>query len=287
MRGDGSLYSLSLGNNDDNSGNLLNINWAVQVDGNGNPTGINVENLGDDGILTFHAVPGADPMVDPPEFEETNDGIQFQGMTFAADAAYGVGNRGGSPDLDMSMPPPQYTDNVVYRIDGYPTEIDGNATEPGMALNIDGTDDIHEPTTDPLLPPPFPFCVSCTGADSRGAFTDIIEIGQFNTGVGGPGGTIQGLAQLNGSFYGVTDRGGFYRLDPGGLDTRGNTTSLGTIGMGPNLTGLSLGPPDLEGGAFAETFFAIASNGSLFAFDDTGVRNVSSAVTNRGSRPPR
>ena len=150
MRGDGSLYSLSLGNNDDNSGNLLNIDWAVQVDGNGNPTGINVENLGDDGIVTFHAVPGADPMVDPPEFEETNDGIQFQGMTFAADAAYGVGNRGGSPDLDMSMPPPQYTDNVVYRIDGYPTEIDGNATEPGMALNIDGTDDIHEPTTDPM-----------------------------------------------------------------------------------------------------------------------------------------
>ena len=112
--------------------------------------------------------------------------------------------------------------------------------------------------------------MTCTGADSRGAFTDIIEIGQFNTGVGGPGGTIQGLAELNGSFYGVTDRGGFYRLDPGGLDTRGNTTSLGTIGMGPNLTGLSLGPPDLEGGAFAETFFAIASNGSLFAFDDTG-----------------
>lgn len=236
MRADGNLFSLSLGMDDESSGNLLNIDWARRLDDTFNPILETLENLGDDQIVTFAQ--------GDPDIAESNDGIQFQGMTFTSAGLLAVGNRGD----DMAMGP-EYLQNIVYLLDGYPTEIDGNDTDPGTALP-------QEPKreTDPMSAMPM-----------RGAFTDIVELGYFNTGASG--GTIQGLATVDGQIYGISSTGRLFGFTPGMFDTPGTTTPIGTIAAGQDFTGLSAGP---EGLGMDNLLFGMTSGGRLYAFTTAG-----------------
>ena len=252
MRPDGSLFSLSLGADPDTSGNFIGIDWALPVDANFNPLPI-AENLGDDGIMGFTAVPADDPM-DPPTYEEFGDGIQFVGLHISDTIAYGVGDRGGK-DAMPAIEGADYLENIVYAIDAYETAIDFNDTAPGTALP---TEPIREDDE-----------ASATYFGSiPGALTDILEIGAFDTS-SGPGGTIQGLVELGGQFYGASDAGGIYQLTPGMPGTAGSTAFLGSI-PGASFSGLELGPQNLQNGALASTLFAITSNGDLHAIDLAG-----------------
>ncbi len=236
MRADGNLFSLSLGMNDGDSGNLLNIDWAQRINEDFTVNPEIVENLADDNIVTYAQ--------GDPDIEESDDGIQFQGMTFTAGGIVAVGNRG-----DRMAVGPQYVDNIVYLIDGYPTEIDNNQTDPGVALP-------EEPKreTDPMSMLPM-----------SGAFTDIVELGRFMTGAGG--GTIQGIATVDGDIYGISSTGRLFRFVPGDFNTPGTTLPLGPVVSGANFTGLVAGPAGL---GLDNILFGMTAGGTLYAFDTAG-----------------
>ncbi len=236
MRPDGNLFSLSLGMTDEDSGNLLGIDWAQRINDDFSVNPEIVENLGDDSIVTYAQ--------GDPDIEESGDGIQFQGMTFTTSGIVAVGNRG-----DNMAAGAQYVENIVYLIDGYPSEIDGNQTDPGVALPED-----PKRETDPMSMLPM-----------SGAFTDIVELGRFDTGAGG--GTIQGIATVGGQIYGVSNTGRLFRFTPGGFNTPGTTTSLGSVVSGANFTGLVAGPAGI---GMDSILFGMTADGRLYAFDTTG-----------------
>ncbi len=92
----------------------------------------------------------------------------------------------------------------------------------------------------------------------------------------GPGGTITGMADLNGTMYAVSSLGGFYSVSLGGTSNAlGNlATYIATIasdsGKDIPFSGLSDGPPDVESGAYANTLFATDSNGNIWALNASG-----------------
>jgi len=99
-----------------------------------------------------------------------------------------------------------------------------------------------------------------------------------------PGGDITGLAAIDGQLYAVTNTGGLFRvfgpntngafldyvetatdLLAGEVDGAGNPT-----GNPIQFTGLAAGPPNVEGGRYAQTLFGIDTGGRLYAFDLAG-----------------
>ncbi|HEY6563902.1 MAG TPA: NF038122 family metalloprotease, partial [Pirellulaceae bacterium] len=210
MRGDGRLYSLSLGADDAASGNFLEVDWAQAIDADFNALPENTTNLRDDEIKTF----GLDP-ADPTMVTDWDDGIQFQGLTFTSSLAYAVGNRGGA--ADPMLEGPEYLFNIVYSLDAYPREVDGNQIDPGTAVP---TDPVRE--MDLMGMPPM-----------EGAFTDIIEVGVFTV---PPGELIQGISELDGDLYGISNLGRLYKLVLGAPGTPGTTSLVRNIQAGANFT---------------------------------------------------
>lgn len=96
-------------------------------------------------------------------------------------------------------------------------------------------------------------------------------------------GNVTGLAAdsfTNGQLYGVTSAGEFLRINPGGgtgqFQFNATTTvvrdfrALGILGATERFTGLTLGPQNLEGGIYQNTFFASTSAGRLLSIDTNG-----------------
>ncbi len=253
MREDGRLFSLSLGNSDETSGN------AIEID---TETGMLVPDFEvDDGIATYFRNE-EDP--ENPMNEEADVGIQFNALTFGAftpfdpmvpdvgtyDSFWGVGDRGDAEDGPTG---PAYVDNILYKFNR-----DTFVAEPG--------DPVREPEEDAVLP-------------MAGAFTQIVERGRINTRAGGgPGGTVTGIAFVGTSMFAVSDAGGLFRIDNPDVDGPDlgpgiSTTYVGTsVGLnGIPFSGLAAGPIGTEDGIYSDILFGIDANGGLHAFDTTGV----------------
>jgi hypothetical protein len=74
-----------------------------------------------------------------------------------------------------------------------------------------------------------------------------------------------GLTFLDGVLYGVSSNGAFYSINTGS----GQATTIDTF-PGVSFTGLTLGPQNVNGGAYSEILFASTSTGEVMAFDITG-----------------
>ncbi len=87
-----------------------------------------------------------------------------------------------------------------------------------------------------------------------------------------PGGNITGMTFVGSTLYAVSDEGGLYRIfnftSPGGAF--GDYIETGTDLLGINFQGLTAGPRNLEGGAYAQTLFGIEGDGTVHAFDLQG-----------------
>ncbi|WP_182866720.1 tandem-95 repeat protein [Stieleria mannarensis] len=95
-------------------------------------------------------------------------------------------------------------------------------------------------------------------------------------GADGPlAGRVTGLSFSNffgtGNLYGVTDAGEFLEINPNTGDVINRVDATNAIGE-PDLEfqGLTLGPQNLEGGAYKNVLFAVTSRGQLVAFDTSG-----------------
>lgn len=88
-------------------------------------------------------------------------------------------------------------------------------------------------------------------------------------------GRVTGLSFANffgtGNLFGVTDAGEFLEINPNTGDVINRVDATNSIGI-PNLEfqGLSLGPQNVEGGAYQNALFAVTSDGQLVAFDTNG-----------------
>ena len=91
-------------------------------------------------------------------------------------------------------------------------------------------------------------------------------IGEITLGAGAPPlGFVTGMESVNGELFGVTSTGLLITIDKGtGLAAIVNDFNFQGIS---GFTGLTLGPQNLDNGAFASKLFATTSNGQLVAFD--------------------
>jgi VCBS repeat-containing protein len=97
----------------------------------------------------------------------------------------------------------------------------------------------------------------------------------------GPGGTITGLATVNGTMYAVSDQGGLYRVNiPSDFRIPATATYITSSAndlLGIHFSGLTGGPPHVEHaadedyGPYADMLFATDTSGSIYAFDTSGV----------------
>jgi hypothetical protein len=80
-------------------------------------------------------------------------------------------------------------------------------------------------------------------------------------------GFTTGMAWLNNTLYGVSTGGLFYTIDP----NSGHATQIADFsGQGLSFAGLTLGPQNLDNGAYKNMLFAITSGGSLVALNTSG-----------------
>jgi hypothetical protein len=117
----------------------------------------------------------------------------------------------------------------------------------------------------------------------------------FTLGGTAPGGFITGMAFVGNQLYAVSTAGGLYHIltpnqvafrDPITTNTFVNTDYIEsavdlaalfdptpgslTNPQGRQLTGLTEGPPNLQGGAFADLLFGLDNLGRMYAFDTNG-----------------
>ncbi|HUY35205.1 MAG TPA: DUF4214 domain-containing protein [Pirellulales bacterium] len=110
----------------------------------------------------------------------------------------------------------------------------------------------------------------------------------FTTEGGGPGGQITGLASINDGtanppLFAVSDAGGFYQVIYGSGNPNGATlidalTINGPSGAPIAFTGLTAGPPDVNGGQFADMLFATDASGNLYAFNAFSTKSPSNPL---------
>ena len=91
-----------------------------------------------------------------------------------------------------------------------------------------------------------------------------------------PGGTVTGIAQVNGDMFAVSDQGGLYRVSSDRLASNfaGNiadyvSSSYNLTGI--RFTGLSAGPRHVGGGQYEDILFGTDVFGNIHAFDTNGV----------------
>jgi len=91
-----------------------------------------------------------------------------------------------------------------------------------------------------------------------------------------PGGNITGIAGIDGTLYAVSDAGGLYSVPANRLDS----VFAGNIGTyvsssfqlnGLRFTGLTAGPQNVANGQYADLLFGITENGTIHAFNTSGV----------------
>ncbi len=175
-------------------------------------------------------------------------------------AMFGVGSRGngqttffpGALDANNALvglgTPSTFTTNIVYRLDP--------AT--GAAINPAGAQD------------------RTAAAVLTGAGTNKIEFGRFlSTGV------VNGLTEVNGTLFAVSNLGQFFRVNVGTNPTGafGSVNPLLTItdpetGTAVAFNGLTRGPRDMAnplGGTFNNILFGTTTNGTIYAFNTNGV----------------
>lgn len=90
---------------------------------------------------------------------------------------------------------------------------------------------------------------------------------------GAPGGTVTGIAVINGTMYAVSDAGGLYVVNTPTSLAVGNVGTYVSSShelLGIRFSGLSAGPAHLQNGAFAQTLFGIDDAGVMYAFDTSG-----------------
>ena len=94
--------------------------------------------------------------------------------------------------------------------------------------------------------------------------------GGLTIGGAAPGGIVTGVAisPTTGNLIGLTDLGGLYEFNPGTLETTYIRSATDLRGI--RFEGLTNGPQSVEGGRYADMFFAIDDQGVLYAFDETG-----------------
>ena len=97
----------------------------------------------------------------------------------------------------------------------------------------------------------------------------ILSVGGTNF-----GGRATGLQFIGSQLYAVSDEGGLYEIlgyapspNPATADYIETSTAL----EGIDFSGLTLGPQSIEGGRYANVFFATTRGGDIHAFDPTGL----------------
>ena len=115
--------------------------------------------------------------------------------------------------------------------------------------------------------------------------SDIIPLASLSTG----GAKITGMTFMEGTLYAVDEAGGFYTIDnydsydldaienvdpaadPNAVEVVGGGAALTPISnLGVPFSGLTLGPQNVEDGAYSQMLFATTSDGKLYALDATG-----------------
>lgn len=174
---------------------------------------------------------------------QVGDGTVFTGLTFSdfnpngnTVTFWGVGTRRGDGGFNENpVFTPQYTRNIVYRLD----------PASGAVINADTT--LPDRTGNGLL---------------NGAGTNKIELGRFSGAVG----IVHGLTTLNQTFFGVSNQGELVTLGGGRVVINDPTTNAPI-----NFTGLTTGPRNVENGRFANLLFGISTAGRIYAFTTAGV----------------
>ncbi|MHB0959585.1 MAG: tandem-95 repeat protein [Pirellulaceae bacterium] len=77
-------------------------------------------------------------------------------------------------------------------------------------------------------------------------------------------GYTTGMAIVEGQLFGVSSSGMFYRIST----SSGRASNV--VNVGPTFAGLTAGPQNLQGGAYANLLFAVDTSGTLYAFDTSG-----------------
>ncbi len=91
-----------------------------------------------------------------------------------------------------------------------------------------------------------------------------------------PGGLVSGIAGINANLYAVSSAGGLFRVNSGALlsNTPSNIATYVAASyrlQGINFTGLTAGPKNVAGGAYANILFGTDASGNIYAFDTNGV----------------
>lgn len=187
------------------------------------------------------------------------DGIIFNGLTFHTSTndlmMFGVGSRGNNqqqfflPTFDANGAVDgigevsTVTRNIVYKLD----PVSGTAINPTGVPDREGN------------------------ARVNGAGTNRVEFGRFLS-----DGTVTGLAEMNGSLFGVSNLGEVFVVRGfGGNNAFGTRDAIDTIvdpetGLAVAFTGLTRGPRNLEGGRFSNILFGTTADGTIYAFSVSG-----------------
>lgn len=225
MRPDGELFAWSLGGDDSSAGNYLRINTGDA----------SVTNLGDDGIVTFH-----DSDADPGEITVTGSNAGMQVTAFAYTPPIAPGANGGI--LVGTRGDGRYQSNLIYQFN----TLTGAAISQGDLRTDDARVNDQDFST-PVSP-------NLSG-------TDVREIGMINI----PG-TVTGIAMPSPlQMFGVTDQGTLFEFDMITRSISRQTVITNAFGLPANLTGLTFGPDEVEGGLYFNTLFVSDSTGDIYA----------------------
>lgn len=214
---------------------------------------------GNTGILTFTTqATGADAFAIQQRDAGAGtqgDGIIFNGLTFHTSTnelmMFGVGSRGNNqqqfflPTFDANGAVngiggvSTFTRNIVYKLD----PVSGVAINPAGVADREGN------------------------ARVNGAGTNRVEFGRFLS-----EGSVTGLAEMNGSLFGVSNLGEVFVVRGfGGNNAFGTREAVDTIvdpetGLAVAFSGLTRGPRNLEGGRFSNILFGTTADGTIYAF---------------------
>lgn len=105
----------------------------------------------------------------------------------------------------------------------------------------------------------------------------------FGVGGAAPGGLVTGMAFVGNELFAVSDAGGLYRIpNPDAVAVRNGLVNGATYVLtdyvdssfalqGINFQGLTAGPPNLQGGRYADLLFGITGGGRVYAFNTDGI----------------
>ncbi len=247
MRNDGRLFSLSNGSSPDNTGNYVQFDTS---------TG-NIVSSTDDQLKTFKTTSGTGKNSDPYMFSQVQVGVQYTAMAYWQSdnntnrRLFAIGER----DAAGSLPGTIRVQNLLYELD----------PDTGQVLHV------------------------VTGAEAFTPFeemipgTDAIPVGELVN----VSQQLVGMTIIGDRMFAITAEGQLYEIknflippnastfvsETTSADvTQASATPVGQIPLpaGVTLTGLSAGPPHVEGGAYQNTLFAIDTNGKLYSFDTSG-----------------